>query len=117
MKLEPKIFISFEFIDITANLRIPLRAKSEKIERNGEHYVQIKSIDASVQILGDFKMNMGHNSIIPELVRSDVREVKNSKWMQLKPQIETQIEKHVSDIVLQAITPIFAKVPIQSFFL
>lgn len=70
---------------------MPLRVKSEKIERSGEHHVQIKNIDASVQILGDFKMYMGHNSIIPELVRGDVSELQSSKWMELKPQIETQI--------------------------
>lgn len=99
-----------------ACVRIPVRMKSEVIERNGERYVQINDIRASFNVFGEFSVDINFDTPIPEVIRGAVNEQANSKWRQLKSQIAADIEEYICDIVHHTIVPIFSKIPIRDFF-
>lgn len=101
---------------MAANVRIPVRIKSEIVERNGEQYVQIKNINASFHILRDFNMDAKFHTLVPDMFKSTVNEQANSNWKQFKPLIEAQLEKYVSKIVHETLFPIWEKVAIKDFF-
>lgn len=101
---------------VSACVRIPVRMKSEVIERNGERYVQINDIKASFNIFGDFSVDINFDTPMPEAIRSMVNEQANCKWKQLKPQIAADIEEYICDIAYHTIVSIFSKIPIRDFF-
>lgn len=68
-------------------------------------------------MLGDLKMDVKFDSIVPEVVKGVFNEEANSNWLNLKPQIENDFGKYLSEIVGKILTALLAKVPIQDFFL
>lgn len=91
--------------------------KREIVDRNGEQYMQITDISVSIEILCDFKMDMKLNSLIPNIVQHVANEQANTNWVRLKPIIEKNGEEYVSQIVYNALNPIFARVPLRNFYL
>lgn len=104
-------------MNVSANVRIPVHMECEVVERNGEHYVQVNNIRAGFQILGDFKMDINVNTLVPDIIKGAVNEHANSNWRQLKPILEKETETYLHDIVYKAVTPIFENIPIRDFFL
>lgn len=92
-----------------------MHIKSEIIERNGEQYLQMKSIDSSVHFDGDFKIDIKFSTAVPEIVQKALNEQANSNWKHVKPLIGADIKNYVSEIVYEIFDPIFAKVPIRGF--
>lgn len=101
---------------MAANVRIPVRIKSEVVERNGEQYVQIKNINVSFHILRDFKMNTKFHTLIPDMLKATVNEQANSNWKQFKPLVEAQLEEYIAKIVHETLFPIWENVAIKDFF-
>lgn len=93
-----------------------MRIKSETLKWNGVQYLQIKTINPSLQILSDIKMNIKFNSSVPKLIQSFVNEQAKSNWKQLKPLLESDFEENISEIIYEMFTPLFTKVPIHDFF-
>lgn len=110
-------FHSIISINVAANARIPMYMKSQKVERNGEEYVRINDISAGYEILGDFKMDVNFNTLIPNMIKDAVNEHANANWRQLKPEMERAAQKYLSDAMREAVTQILEKIPIRDFFL
>lgn len=111
------VCLSITFMNVSAIVRIPVHMRSQVIERNGEHYVQINDSSAAYQVLGDFRMDIKLNTLVPEMIKDAVNEQANSNWRRLKPQIVGIVQNYLSDMVREAVTPIFDNVPIRDFFL
>lgn len=115
LRTHSKLLLLIYFL--LASLKIPLHIKSQTITREGEEYLQINSIDSSVQILGDFNMDFKLDTFVPEMLRNFLNEQANCNWMQFKPQLERDAEKYISEIVCKVLTALLEKVPIRNFLL
>lgn len=79
--------------------------------------MQIRNISSSLEILCDFKLNMKLNSLIPDIIQHVVNEQANSNWVRLKPIIEKHSREYISQIVYEALCPIFSKIPLRNYYL
>lgn len=105
------------FLCTLASVRVLLNLKNEIIQRNGEQYFQINSIDSSFQILCDYKTDIQLNTRIPEIMQNALNEQANSKWKQLKPLIETQFNEHIAEVLHKTLAPVFENIAYKHIFL